>query len=310
MTAALTLPLARFHFMARADVPLRLPPYAGSMLRGAFGHALRKLTLLPHSNNEPCALKDTCPYCQIFATPPLPNHPLQKFSQMPAAYVIEPPAGGERVLAAGDLLEFDLVLIGRAIQQLPLVVFAFNQALKIGLGKHQAACTLLQVQQAETGATLWQQGQTQLEMPTAVEAAFNTSSSLVNLNFTTPLRLQHQGKLVGLRELDARTLLIALARRWQLLADVHLGSESPQLDFTRLDSAARNISLEAQSMRWFDWQRYSNRQQQAMTLGGLMGNLTLHGDLSLFHSLLHVGQWLHVGKETVFGLGSYRLMSQ
>ncbi|MFN3713614.1 MAG: CRISPR system precrRNA processing endoribonuclease RAMP protein Cas6 [Alcanivoracaceae bacterium] len=280
------------------------------MLRGAFGHALRKLTLLPHKNNEPCALKDTCPYCQIFATPPLPNHRLQKFSQMPAAYVIEPPTGGQQALAAGDLFPFDLVLIGRAIHQLPLVVFAFKQALENGLGKSKTSCTLVQVQQAEAGTILWQKGQAQMAASAPLPHVPETPHGSATLSFVTPLRLQQQGKLVGMRELDARTLLIALARRWQLLADVHLGGDAPQLDFTQLGDAARSINLHAQSMTWFDWQRYSNRQQQAMTLGGLIGNLTLHGDLSLFNSLLHIGQWLHIGKETVFGLGKYDLKWQ
>ena len=44
-----TLSIARFRFNVKADAPLHLPEYAASMLRGAFGHALLGLTVLPHS---------------------------------------------------------------------------------------------------------------------------------------------------------------------------------------------------------------------------------------------------------------------
>ena len=56
--------------------------------------------------------KATCPYCQVFATPPLPAHSLQKFSAMPQPYVIEPPEGGAQRLQAGQTFTFGLVLIG------------------------------------------------------------------------------------------------------------------------------------------------------------------------------------------------------
>ena len=35
--------------------------------------------------------------------------------------------------------------------------------------------------------------------------------------------------------------------------------------------------------------------------------ITLHGDLAPFAELLHLGQWLHVGKNATMGLGGYRL---
>ena len=33
----------------------------------------------------------------------------------------------------------------------------------------------------------------------------------------------------------------------------------------------------------------------------------LEGEVGPFLPALHLGQWLHVGKETVFGMGQYRL---
>ena len=63
-------------------------------------------------------------------------------------------------------------------------------------------------------------------------------------------------------------------------------------------------------LRWFDWTRYSSRQQQEMALGGVVGQWHLHTNADTLEQLwpwLWLGQWLHVGKNASFGLGGYRL---
>ena len=307
MTACLdTLPITRLRLIARADAPLQLPPYAGSMLRGAWGHALLALSPLPHEDGKPCALHATCPYCQLFAAPPLPAHSLQKFSHMPQPYVIEPPTGGAQRLQAGQTFDFGLVLIGRALGLLPTVLQAWERALHTGLGQERALCTLLEISS--------QNGCQRLSIER--EQLLNLNFSLppppllgqqATLHFHPPLRLQVQGKPARASQLTARDLLITLARRHQLLRDVHLGAAAPQHDFKAIVEQTQAIELHAQDLRWFDWGRYSQRQQQEMQLGGLLGTAELRGNLAPFAGLLHLGQWLHVGKNASFGLGGYRL---
>ena len=289
--ASTPLPLTRLHLLARAEAPLALPPYAGSMLRGAFGHALLALSPLPHPDGKPCALHATCPYCQVFATPPLPAHSLQKFSQMPAPYVIEPPGGGAQRLRAGQTFAFDVVLIGKALAHQDTLALAWEHALRTGLGVQQSRCTLLEVRREHGGA---------LPPPPRLDGQ-------ATLHLYSPLRLQHQGTPVRQHKLTARTLLVTLARRYQLLLDIHLGTDAPQQDFATLSAQAEAVQLESADLRWFDWGRFSQVQQREMKLGGLLGSLRLRGDLAPFAMLLHLGQWLHVGKNTSFGLGGYRL---
>lgn len=330
------LPLTRLHLTARADAPLQLPPYAGSMLRGAWGHALLALSPLPHSDDKPCALHASCPYCQLFAAPPLPGHSLQKFSHMPQPYVIEPPVGGAQRLAAGQTFGFHLVLIGKALALRPIVEQAWQRALRTGLGANHAPCTLLEIKDRKGLCPLPAKRESRLNLispragveaphPSLSPEGRGTSvapdllplplgegrgegySHTATLHFHTPLRLQVQGKPARADQLTARDLLVALARRSQLLADVHLGAAAPQYDFTALVEQAQAIELQAGDLHWFDWGRYSQRQQQEMQLGGLLGYITLRGDLTPFADLLHLGQWLHVGKNATMGLGGYRL---
>jgi len=44
-----------------------------------------------------------------------------------------------------------------------------------------------------------------------------------------------------------------------------------------------------------------------MALGDVVGEWSLCGELGPFLPFLHLGQWLHVGKNATFGLGRYAL---
>jgi hypothetical protein len=103
------------------------------------------------------------------------------------------------------------------------------------------------------------------------------------LHFETPLRLQHNGRALPPDKLQARTLLMALTRRASLLAEFHADGPLAS-DFTALSAAAALIS-EEKSLTWLDWTRFSSRQKQKMSLGGVVGTWRLEGPLAPFTPL-------------------------
>ena len=142
------IPLARYRFTAVVQQALALPDYAGSLLRGQFGAALRHVACMTRQPTCPgCPLLQSCPYTRIFEAQPPPKgqHTLQDFSQIPNPYIIEPPEPGARLLDADDLLVFHLVLVGQALDQLALVVFALQRALAHGLTRQRVPADLLRV---------------------------------------------------------------------------------------------------------------------------------------------------------------------
>ena len=146
--AMVALPVARYRFTAQVQQPMPLPEYAGSLLRGQFGAALRNVACMTRQPTcAGCPLLQTCPYTRIFEAQPPPKgqHTLQDFSQIPNPYVMEPPTPGARVLAAGDTLEFNMVLIGQALEQLALIVFALQRALSQGLTRLRVPAELQRV---------------------------------------------------------------------------------------------------------------------------------------------------------------------
>lgn len=307
------LPVARYRFSFRMADELLLPEYSGSLLRGQFGAALRRLVCLTGlSDCAECSLCCTCPYPGLFETPAPAAHALQRFSRVPNPYVIEPPPLGLRYVPAGGTLSFGLVLVGRARDQLPLITHAWQRAFARGIGRREARGWLEDIVFEPPGAaqSLWDCERTRLHPhePALTVPPFPDVGALT-LHIATPLRLQNQGRAILPERLTPRPLFTALLRRTALLFELHAALPDLARAAARLAAAAERLRDERRLM-WKDWTRFSSRQQREMTLGGVIGAWTLAGDLDDVKELLPwfwLGQWLHVGKNTTMGMGRYQL---
>jgi len=308
------LPLARYRFTFRMAAPLRLPDYAGSLLRGQFGAALRRVSCMTGEKTcDACPLRTTCPYPAIFEAPAPATHAMQHFSHVPNPYVIEPPPFGTRFIDAGGTLQFAIVLVGRAVAQLPLISFALQRAVEGGLGKERATGSLDSIEwqagdDESSFVSVWQAGEAAIAPHEALlgRTAPATATSSIRLRLHTPLRLQQQGHPVRPQALTPRKLVADLLRRITLLAEFHADRPGLVTDAPALVRHAETLDHQP-ALRWQDWSRYSSRQQQEMTLGGAMGEWTLHGDVAPLLPWLRLGQWLHVGKNATMGMGHYAL---
>ncbi|MCP2041864.1 hypothetical protein L1281_002482 [Neisseria sp. HSC-16F19] len=302
------LPLARYRFDILLEDPLILPEYAGSTLRGVFGHALRRaacMTRQPECHG--CMLHDSCPYPRLFAAHG--GNGLNRSQQHtpPQAYIIEAPDDGRRHYRPGEHYRFEMVLTGHARHQLPLIAHSFKQAFARGITAARSRGGLAQIA-VETPAG-WQgifSGSHIQPHPDTLTLPQHYPDS-ATLHIRTPLRLQHQGSVLGIHRVRADILLRQLMRRVSSIATLYW-QHPIRADFGRLAQAARQVDSRPQ-LQWHDWTRYSNRQQQAMTLGGLTGHWHLAQLPPAFAQLLYLGQWLHIGKETTFGLGRYHLQN-
>ena len=315
-----SVPVARYRFTAQLRVGMRLPDYAGSLLRGQFGSALRGVACM---TRQPvcsgCTLLSTCAYTRIFeALPPPAPHHLQKFSAIPNAYVIEPPSIGIQEFPAGAVLSFHMVLAGDALTQLPLVIFAWQRALAQGLTRSRSAADLLSVQWIDAGGEahpVWsREAPVLVDYPDVLQvpAAPDKPLRAITLHIHTPMRLQQQGQPLREDQLTPRTLVAAVARRVALVMEFHAqrpdwGHAVPEV--VRLSEQMSD----SRDLHWHDWTRYSSRQQQKMTLGGLLGRWTFRASPDTLAALwpwLWLGQWLHVGKNATMGMGGYTLAAQ
>jgi hypothetical protein len=105
MTASLAL--ARYRVTFKAVEPLILPEYLGSTLRGAFGHAFRRLCCLARPGEE-CPAPESCPYHLVFETAPPPDaEALRTHEEIPRPFVIAPPPASAERYPAGSAVAFD-----------------------------------------------------------------------------------------------------------------------------------------------------------------------------------------------------------
>lgn len=306
---SIIFPLARYRFEFVVSTSIRLPEYAGSTLRGAFGHALRGLACMTRAKTcDGCMLASTCPYISLFE-PQKTSTGSISLATPPVPYIIEPPDWGAKHYAPGEKLSFHFTLIGKAADHLPLCIMAWRRAFSRGVGAGDGTAELLQVvhETQENEAVIYYTGETITEHPRYIVLPEQTAPNAVTLTFVTPLRLQENGHALPPNRLATRPLLTALIRRASLLAEHHqeLTLYTPA-QFSELALATNQVNGQV-DMEWRDWTRRSARQQRTMQLGGCIGEWTLNGDLSPFWNILRLGELLHVGKEASFGLGQYRI---
>lgn len=320
-------PLARYRFTWRVTHTLALPDYAGSALRGAFGHALRQLACVTKAKEcAECPLLAQCPYPQVFSPHDIPRtahaddkHWFSTMVQIPAPYVIEPPAWGRNTLQPDAKFSFNMVLFGDALAQLPLIILAWRRALLRGLTRSEGKAELQRVEwlpDGEHGQTIYQESSPVI---VAHEATLSTLAPTtphnVHIELVSPLRVQRDKKILSARELTAGIFIRNLIRRVSLLKQFHLhettsivNSADTLAAITALNTLADNLHDERR-LKWQEWKRYSTRQRQEMALGGVMGHWLLKQVPPELYTYLYLGQWLHIGKETVFGLGHYRIVT-
>lgn len=295
------IPYLRLRAELSACVHARLPPFKGSTLRGAFGHGLMAVAGEGGSQGSPSV------YEQLFEG--MVEGPLPPFSKgrldPPRPYLLEPRCTAERFLP-GDLLEFDLLLFGRAMAHQGVVVEALREMARVGLGERRYRFCLERV---HVLTPLWNR-----EVPyraddrqrTGLGAASKVAPleplpDRVTLRFTSPTRLVRHKRT--LYQPSLRNLVQHMVLRQLNLAHFHVGGAEVDWTFNPLLVHADKIRVEERKLRPVSQSRYSNRQGRGHSLHGFVGEMTVAGDLAPFTRLFRNAEIVHVGKSAVQGFG-------
>lgn len=313
----------RFHLISRSDC--HLPFFKGSLLRGAFGHALRRTVCImpPKQLCETCMIRTQCAYPHLFETFIEKDPPrfLRGLNTAPRPYVLEP-FDTQQQFKQNETLRFDNILLGQAIDFFPYVIYAVSQMAEGGLGRNRHPFALESVQwqngpESEDGWQILYDGASQqiLETPEpiAVDATpkteiSNSKSQLpksCRLAFLTPARLKFNNTFR--LDFSFRHLVFKMIRRVLETAHFHVPEAQIDWEFHDLLVAADEVHITHRDLHWLDWQRRSNRQQTTMKMGGFTGEITLEGTLAPFLNLLRTCEALHIGKGVVFGNGKIEI---
>jgi hypothetical protein len=309
----------RFHLEPRA--PLRMPAYnKGNVIRGGFGSTFRRIVC--HANcrePETCELRNVCPYTAVF-NPFVPegSEKLSLNRDIPRPFIIKPPLQIKETYSPGERLTFDFVLVGKAKDYLPYFIVTFKELSQAGLGRRRAPVDLVGVESIDangesvsvyTGANNLVQPPGEFISWESLTGGNNNGNGFgnvqrVSLEFLTPTMLKADGLVI--RKPTFSTIIKRLRDRINALAYFYCG-QGLDIDFKMLGESADGIDIARDSTRWIDSARFSRRRGVSHDLSGFVGEISFEGDLAQFMPYLKLGEYVHVGKNAVFGNGWYRI---
>lgn len=289
----------RFNITARDE--LYLPNYKGSTFRGGLGHALRRSVCVTKMLEcGYCMLKEQCAYKYIFDTDGGSD------DQVTKPFVIEPPMTEARLIPPGDKLAFNLILFGKAVEYLPFMVHAFREVGHRGIGKERGRYRLDSVF-AEGGVErelIYDDRKSVLNTKFAVRSIDEFAPEPLErivLHFMTPTAIKANGRLT--MNLTPEILVKNIIRRLKSLTHFH--GERDERFFTVDWKAVKDIRVARNDLHWYGWQRYSARQDKKIGFDGVVGELHLEGPLGNIMPWLRLGELIHIGRGTVYGMGKY-----
>ena len=302
--------LSRFKFSIQLQKSGRLPPYKGSTIRGAVGHALREISCKKSSGScGGCEYVRSCSFIRLFK----PDQEAGK--SIPSSYVINPPVLKETNFLCGADISFHLTLFGWASEHISSWIDAVKLCgEKYGLGAERIPFTLKLVQciplNAEPVVIFMEGGSAdsnvrEITFSQIKEKCALTSSAVqqVSIRLLTPLKLKEMGAVSG--RITARLFIGALLRRLRALSQFYQTGSFPDHDYRGI---AEQVTSTDHVLKWVTLERRSVSQSSHINLGGLTGSFTLNNLPPLLYPLLRFGEFVHVGKNTVYGCGKYKIV--
>lgn len=266
------------------------------VFRSVLGLALKRLTcaLSLQEKCSECIVKESCVYSVFFET----NTSKDVTSLLgrdrathPFVIDIEKLTDKEAVLA--------ITFIGRAINYIPYLNLALQNAGELGIGKNRAKFTVDSVitkgnefvpnfREIEKQCRTWPSKEFQNKKP-------------VGINLITPCRIKEKGQYLS--ELNLNSLLANMSRRVSTLVELFGEKEDKTLDFFFSPIASEPIE-----QKWVDSTYYSSRQNTKMQIGGVVGKILIKEEVSEEDKILIEAMKLfHVGKNISFGLGKVEI---
>lgn len=255
-----------------------LPYFAGSMVRGAFGPALKQTVCInPSYECKGCFTAKECLFYDFYEKI---NH------QHDYRFEVE---------IAPKQFEFSLVLFNHAATQLPYLLSALQRMLtKIGLGSDRRRYENFTIHC--NNLPIYNGGSFDMSQVELQKFSYVPIESDFALKFLTPLRMKSQNGFLKTTP-TLTQLLYSIRNRYEELC----GNCRTKLGYEP------NYHQQYARTSFVDLNRYSSRQEAKLGIGGIMGEIGYNHVDEKSRRLLRLGELIGIGKQTVFGLGKIKL---
>ena len=214
--------------------------------------------------------------------------------------------------AKGDRFEFRLLLLGKTIVYFAQILEAFYRLGLSGIGKDKAKYTVVEVLNSKKEPIMdgnnihmerFKVGTLGDYIDYRLKKILNSTDietqGVLNIRFASPLSIKYNGEQIN--EYVPEAIIKALERRVYVLCCFE-GIEADKNIYT-----GGLPELETKTCRKVDIPRYSFRKSEKMVLWGLEGEVILTGIDQELLELLIAGELVHIGKNTSFGFGKYKI---
>ncbi len=309
---------AKYHITLKAKEHMILPEFKGSMLRGGFGHAFKRICCANREKTcDGCLIKQSCPYAYVFETaPPEDAEHMAAHYKVPHPYIFEPPLDDKTEYSVGELLDFHLILIGKGIDYLPYFIFAIRELGEIGITVRRHKFELVSIYAVDcltneetlvylASDNIVHAQKVSLTGLALIDKVKEYNSHQLTLNFLTPTRVKYQGSYC-FNEIPMAAIIQNLTLRSNALSYFH-GSGIWDDSLKDLKELALDVAVTKSYIKRREVLRYSNRQGQKDSLSGIVGKVSYEGNFEPLLPALLLGQFIHVGSDAVFGCGKYEI---
>jgi len=130
----MAIKIQKITFQCCCETEARLPGYLGSTLRGSLGWALKKTSCaLRRRQCDECLLREQCAYAWTFETQSYKAGDGRMVTR-PHPFVLQPGENTEGERQPGETFSFSLLLIDRAVDLLPQIVYSVQLMGESGIG--------------------------------------------------------------------------------------------------------------------------------------------------------------------------------
>ncbi|MBL0689566.1 MAG: CRISPR system precrRNA processing endoribonuclease RAMP protein Cas6 [Pseudoalteromonas sp.] len=263
-----------------------LPAYKGAMLRGWLGHALKAV--------------DERAFFAFYG-----NHD----DQQPKPYVISPSEDLKTQYQQNEFYYFDILLFGAVTDLAPTLLKAIKHGQSLGFGGQKTPFELVSIASITPSKITAGIETTKLSDWLLPQTSNSLAQTELALHFTTPLRLKVAGNILKNQPPELPLLLKQVARRLAQLCEFWVCDDKELINALYKEQPLLGDHETTAHIYFENWQRYSFKEKSLQPYGGLKGQVSYFGEIAPAIPWLQVGEQLHIGGKSTFGLGKYQLIN-
>lgn len=302
----LNIRYVKLHFTVAFVEDTECPKYKASALRGGMGEMLLRINCIRDRECEKCDFESECLVQRIMRSK-MEIQPEFMSAGDSVGYVVEC-EDYHTHFSAGDTMSFQVLLFGKTVVYFGQILDAFYRLGLYGIGKNHSKYDIISVTNTKKksiliGNDIHMDNYTTMTIRDYVVYRKRDleSGGEHSIKFQSPLSVKYKGVFID--HFDVEAVIEATKRRIYILdcfegiiCDTHSMYEGviPKI------AAEEHHKVEVP--------RYSNRKDEKMVLRGIEGMLSISEISEELLDILIAGELIHIGKNTSFGFGRYRIM--